>query len=57
MRILFQEGAININNMPFPKHDGRAKTHVMMVSHHEMKIEGAKKKAREAKPNLDLMDQ
>lgn len=38
--ILFQEGAANINNLRFLKHDDRRKAYAMMVSYCEMEIEG-----------------
>lgn len=37
--ILFQGGAVNINELPFSKHNDRGKGHMMMVSHHELEVE------------------
>lgn len=33
--ISFREGVVNINNLPFSKHNDREKAHSMMVSHYE----------------------
>lgn len=40
MEILFQEGAVNINDLPFPKHHEMGKGQVMMAFHAEMEVNG-----------------
>lgn len=56
-RSFLQEGAININNLPFSKHNDQGKSHAMMVSLCEIQVEVDEKKASEDKPNLDQMAQ
>lgn len=46
--ILFQEGRVaNINELPFPEHQGRGKIQEMMASQKEMEVEGYEAKLAE----------
>lgn len=55
--ILCQEGAVNINKVPFLKHNGKGKLHKMMASHYKVEIEGVEQKVSEAELDLDWMAQ
>lgn len=55
--ILFQEGAVNINNLPFRKHNDREKAHEKMPSRCKVEIGRDDKKGSEGGPDLDLMAQ
>lgn len=50
--VLLQEDNTSINTLPFLKHDGRDKGHVMMASHREVGVEKVDEKMSEAEPDL-----
>lgn len=55
--ILFQEGVITVNDLSFPKHLDKDKSHAMKVSHHEMEIKKDEQQALEGELDLDHMGQ
>lgn len=56
-KILFQERAININNLSFPKHNDIGKEHAMMESHCEMETRRDEKRASNSEVDLNRMAQ
>lgn len=55
--IQFQEGAVNINNLPSLKHSDRFKAHAMVASHCEVEIERDYRNMSKGKLDLDMMAQ
>lgn len=56
-RDLFQEGVVNINDLPFQKHNDRGKCHAMMAFNYEMKIIREQHKASKNEPDLSRLAQ